>query len=62
MKALLNVGEAAEFLGISKRTVLRLWEVGALSVVRIGRRRMFHVDALRAFAEKGLRNIPLKSK
>lgn len=43
---------AAEMLGVSARTVWKLGKAGAISTARIGRRKMFSVQSLKAYATK----------
>lgn len=44
---------AAAKLGICRATVYKLMDSGQLRNVKIGGRRMIHVDALREFAARG---------
>jgi hypothetical protein len=44
---------AAGMLGVSERTVWQLGDQGDLRVKRIGRRKLYLVDSLKAFAESG---------
>jgi hypothetical protein len=50
---LVNEEIASVMLGISERKVWQLGEDGALRVKRIGRRKLYLVDSLKAFAESG---------
>jgi excisionase family DNA binding protein len=49
-RLLLSVGEAAERLGISERSVFRLLESGELPARKIGRRTLIRADDLERFA------------
>ena len=44
---------ASTMLGVSPRTTWELGEMGRLRVKRIGRRKLYLVDSLKAFAECG---------
>jgi excisionase family DNA binding protein len=49
IERLLSVREAAEILGVARRTVYYLTRDGELPCVRIGDRRLIEPDALRTF-------------
>jgi excisionase family DNA binding protein len=50
---LLDKRRTAAILGISARTVENLFYEGKLPAIRIGRRLLFHVEAIEHFAHKG---------
>jgi hypothetical protein len=50
---LVNEETAGKMLGVSPRTVWQLGEDDALQVRRIGRRKLYLVSSLKAFAENG---------
>jgi excisionase family DNA binding protein len=52
MPRLLSVNETAEFLGVDRSTVYRLEREGALRSVRVGTRRRFRPEDLRAYLER----------
>ena len=52
-RLLLSIGEVAERLGISERSVFRLIESGELPARKIGRRTLVRVDDLVRFASGG---------
>jgi excisionase family DNA binding protein len=57
-----TVGEVAELLRVSTRTIHNLVSRGDLQSVRIGDRLLFHKDELDRFAKEGvrsLRNVPV---
>ncbi len=53
MKRLYTIGEVAESLGVSSRTVRRLIDEGALPVVWVRRAKRIPIDAVDAFLASG---------
>ncbi len=51
-KITLNVGEAAELLGVSRPTIYRLMRRSDFPVLHIGRRTLVHGERLKAWAER----------
>ena len=45
----ISIKDAVEAIGVSKSTVLRLLKSGQLPSIKLGRRRMIHVDDLAKF-------------
>lgn len=52
LEPLVSIADAAKLLGVSKRTVMRLADAGELVRVRIGRRTLFELDAIRGYRER----------
>lgn len=52
-RLLFDKNRAAAILGVSTRTVESLFYKGKLPAVRIGRRVLFHIEAIEAFARRG---------
>jgi len=52
LEPLVSIAQAAELLGVSTRTVLRLADSGAIVRVRIGRRTLFEPDSIRGYRER----------
>jgi len=48
-KRLFSIGDAAEYLGMSKNTVRKLSDLGELSAKRVNRHRMFTIEDLDMF-------------
>jgi len=57
MEPLLTVGDAASFLGVSRRQVYLLVERGQLPTVRVGQRIRFIPEELRAYIERGRQEL-----
>lgn len=49
----LNYREAAESLGISRPTLIKLVEAGAITPARAGRRQLFSLSQLQRFLDDG---------
>lgn len=52
LEPLVSITQAAELLGVSTRTVLRLADSRAIVRVRIGRRTLFEPDSIRDYRER----------
>jgi excisionase family DNA binding protein len=44
--------DAAALLGIARTTLLEEWRAGRIMAVRIGRRRLFHIRDIEAYADR----------
>ncbi|MBI4236304.1 MAG: helix-turn-helix domain-containing protein [Chloroflexi bacterium] len=51
-KLFLSDREAAEIVGIGRTKLLAEWEAGKLRAVHIGKRRLFPVEEVRAYAAR----------
>lgn len=52
LEPLVSIAEAAELLGVSTRTILRLADAGDLQRVRIGRRTLFEPRVIRGYRDR----------
>lgn len=52
LTALQSIDQAATLLNVSRATILRLADSGDLAETRIGSRRLFTVDAIRAYVAR----------
>jgi excisionase family DNA binding protein len=51
---LLTVGEAAKYLGVSRKTLYRIIEMGQVTAVRAGKATLIEKESLDAFKEAGM--------
>lgn len=52
LSPLVSIAVAAELLGVSTRTVLRLADAGEIARIRIGRRTLFEQESIRDYRER----------